>query len=165
MTPLIILLNRGLYGVLAIIAVAVAIPSLAGLLPDEAQPAARQLPEFTLPPLTVHADIEPPARNVFSIDGSPWRGKAVSTAANAPSASHTKGIVSLPGVEGVVTESGFVKPGQMLPEGRLKSIVPGGYVTATPRGDTTTILDAERGARIKALLTPSPQTPSRGNGQ
>ncbi len=165
MTPLIILVNRGLYGLLTIIAVAVAIPSLAGLFPDEAQPAAQQLPAITLPPLIVHSDIGPQARNAFSVDGSPWRGQPASTPQNTSSATHTKGIVSLPGVEGVVTESGFVKPGQMLPEGRLKSIVPGGYVTTTARGDTTTILDPERGARIKALLKPSSQTPSRGNGQ
>lgn len=159
MNRLLVLANRGLYG-LVILAGAALAAALGDRRADEGAVAAPlQLPAIAMPAMEAHAQAVFPARNVFDPDGKAWlpapavaadgKGKAVE-----PPASQARGLIQLPGVEGVLTDNGFVGAGQLLPEGSLKRVTDTGYIVVGASGDQEVKFDAERERGIYELFHP-----------
>jgi len=162
MTGLLILVNRGFYGLLGLtLIVLVAVPMSSWLerkteiellpLPDAPIPEAAEHPEIA------HPDPASPPRNPFDPDGKPWRVEDEKPQVKIqPVAAQARGVMLLPGVAGLLTDKEFVKTGQNWQDGQLKGVGGGFYVLSSPDGDQTILLDAERQNRIKELLKPPP---------
>ena len=158
MNRLLVLANRGLYGVV-ILAGAALVVALGDRHSEEAQAVAPlQLPAIAMPTMTLHAQTALSDRNIFDPDGKPWvpapPSSAESKAKAEPPASMARGLIQLPGLEGVLTDTGFVTTGQALPEGTLKQITNNGYVVAGAGGDQVVKFDAERQKGIYELFHP-----------
>ena len=158
MNRLLVIVNRALFGVVALAGAGFAAAISDSGVETSGEVAPLQMPTFSLPAMSKGTPLVFPARNAFDPEGTPWRpaakmaeapGKAASVAAAA-----ARGLVVLPGLEGVLTDAGFVLPGQPLPEGQLKQVTGNGYVVAGAGGDRTIDFDAERSRVIDELLHP-----------
>jgi len=161
--------NRVLYGVLAA-AVAGFVAALGGGGPEApAQVEPMQLPSFAVPDLLRRPLPAMPTRNVFDQDGKPWEpapiaasGKEQKPAASVVAAAH--GLIQLPGIEGVLTDTGFVSDGQTLPDGQLKRVILNGYVVAGAQGEHLVNFDVDREHAIDELLHPASVNPTDTSG-
>jgi hypothetical protein len=159
MNRLLVIANRCLYGtvILAGAGIAAAVGGSRSDQPEKAVPI--QLPAIALPPAPAHPAVTFPARNIFDPDGTQWlppppvSADAKPKAPESPPAS-AKGLILLPGVEGVLTDAGFVGAGQALPEGSLRRITDDGYVVSAQGGDREVKFDPGRNQAIRELFVP-----------
>lgn len=159
MMRFLVIANRALYGA-TLVATAGLAAALAGGRSGEPDPALPlQVAAIALPAAQRHDPMAFVDRNIFDPDGKPWEAVAAADAKAAKAAdlaaSTARGLILLPGLEGVLTDNGFIAAGQAMPEGALKRVTDSGYVVAGSGGEREVKFDAERERAIAELLHPS----------
>jgi hypothetical protein len=168
MNRFLVIVNRCLYGTV-ILAGAGIVAAVADSRPDPGEEAIPlQLPTIALPRATTHPAVAFPDRNVFDPDGVRWLPPAPVAADAKPKApepvlASARGLIVLPGLQGVLTDNGFVSQGQALPEGPLRRITEDGYVVAGQTGDREVKFDTGRDQAIHDLFHPVSLSPMEGD--
>jgi hypothetical protein len=166
MTPLLLIANRVMYGLLALVAASLlALPAIRWLAPTQTvEPVA--VAAVVPAKITFETRPGPPTRNVFVADGKSWQAPppepsvAARPAAAVPGTSGVNGVVQIEDLRGVFAGKGFVKVGDPLNNGTLRDVGDGTYVLQSADGISTIPLDAGRKERIDTLLkAPPPKAP------
>jgi hypothetical protein len=127
--------------------------------------------EETLPrflPLAVHKPVSSlsvalPGRNPFDPTGTPWA--SVQADQSQANAGRLKGVVLFPGTQLVLTESGVVKLGANLAEGRLIAISPSGVLVDTAGRREQIPVPASKRIKLKDLNQGQPHAVAKELGR
>lgn len=104
-----------------------------------------------------------PGKNPFDPTGAPWT--AVQEGGSQAGAGHLKGVVLLPGAQFVLTESGLVKPGAELAEGKLLAVSSGGVLVEAAGRQEQIPVAASKRVRLNDLNKLQPRTVVKEQGR